>query len=104
VKDQVQVPDRVTEEKHYGMHRHFTGAGGIVLFGGGIKRGFLYGKTAGERPFVTVENPVTIPNLHATLYRALGIAADLSYEIESRPFFVTEDGKGKAIDALFAAS
>ena len=49
-----------------------------------------------------MENPVTIPNLHATLYRAMGIPADLSYEVESRPFYVTEDGKGKAIDALFA--
>src|SRR5437764_2868332 len=76
VKHQVQVPDRVTEEKHYGMHRHFTGAGGVVLFGGGIKRGFLYGKTADERPFVTVEHPVTIPHLHATVYRAMGIPAD----------------------------
>jgi hypothetical protein len=102
VADQVQVPDRVTEVKHYGMHRHFTGAGGIVLFGGGIKRGYVYGETANERPFVTVKNPVTIPNLHATLYRALGIPADLSYEVESRPFFVTEDGKGKAVEALFA--
>jgi hypothetical protein len=102
VQDQVQVPDRVMEEKHYGMHRHFTGAGGIGLFGGGIKRGLVYGQTADERPFVTVKDPVTIPNLHATLYRALGIPADLSYEVESRPFFVTEDGKGKAIEALFA--
>jgi hypothetical protein len=102
VQDQVQVPDRVTEEKHYGMHRHFTGAGAVVLFGGGVKRGLVYGATADERPFVTVKDPVTIPNLHASLYRALGIPADLSYEVESRPFFVTEDGKGKAIDALFA--
>jgi hypothetical protein len=102
VQDQVTVPDRVTEEKHYGMHRHFTGAGAVVLFGGGIKRGSVYGETANERPFVTVKNPVTIPNLHATLYRALGIPADLSYVVESRPFFVTEDGKGKAIEALFA--
>jgi hypothetical protein len=102
VQDQVQVPDRVTEEKFYGMHRHFTGAGGVVLFGGGVKRGLVYGETADERPFVSVKNPVTIPNLHATLYRALGIPADLSYEVESRPFFVTEDGKGRPIEALFA--
>src|SRR5438046_10137882 len=45
VKDQVEVPDRVSEEKHYGMHRHFTGAGGIVWLGGGIKQGFLYRQT-----------------------------------------------------------
>jgi hypothetical protein len=102
VKDQVEVPDRITEEKHYGMHRHFTGAGGVVLFGGGMKRGFLFGETANERPFVTIKNPVTIPDLHATLYRALGIPANLSYEVENRPFFVTEDGKGKAIEALFS--
>jgi hypothetical protein len=102
VKDQVQVPDRVLEEKHYGMHRHFTGAGGIVLFGGGARRGFVYGKTADERPYVSIDKPVTIPDLHASLYGALGIPADLSYEVESRPFFVTEDGKGKAITELFS--
>jgi hypothetical protein len=101
VKDQVQVPDRLMHEKHYGMHRHFTGAGSVVLFGGGIRRGFVYGKTADERPFVATDKPVTIPNLHATLYQALGIPADLSYETEHRPFFVTEDGKGKAIGELF---
>jgi hypothetical protein len=102
VQDQVPVPERVLEDKHYGMHRHFTGAGGVVLFGGGFKRGHVHGATADERPFVTVKDPVTIPDLHASLYRALGIPADLSYEVESRPFFVTEDGKGKAIAALFA--
>jgi arylsulfatase A-like enzyme len=102
VQDQVQVPERVVEEKHYGMHRHFTGAGGVVLFGGGIKRGYVLGVTADERPFVSIKDPVTIPDLHATLYRAMGIPADLSYEVESRPFFVTEDGKGQPVQALFA--
>src|SRR5437667_7899166 len=58
VKDQVVVPDKVMEDKHYGMHRHFTGAGGIVLFGGGIKRGHVHGKTADERLFVSIDNPV----------------------------------------------
>jgi hypothetical protein len=102
VKDQVTVPDKIMEPKFYGMHRHFTAAGGVVLFGGGIKKGQVYGETAPERPYVSVKNPVTLSDLHASIYRALGIAADLSYEVESRPFYVTEDGKGKAIDALFA--
>jgi hypothetical protein len=84
------------------MHRHFTGAGSVVLFGGGVKQGFVYGETSDEPPFGTVRNPVTIPNLHASLYRALGIPADLSYEVESRPFYVTEDGRGQVIEALFA--
>jgi len=97
VQDQVQVPDKVTEEKFYGMHRHFTSAGGVVMFGGGVKKGLVYGKTADERPFTTIDKPVTIPDLHATLYRTLGIPADLHYEVENRPFYVTEDGKGKPV-------
>jgi Protein of unknown function (DUF1501) len=96
------VPDKITEEKFYGMHRHFTGAGGVALFGGGVRRGHVHGETADERPFVSVKDPVTIPDLHASLYRALGIPADLSYVTEGRPFYVTEDGKGKAVEALFA--
>ena len=95
------VPESMTEPKHYGMHRHFTDAGCVLLFGGGAKRGFLYGKTADERPCKTIENPVSIEDLHATIYRALGIPADLAYEVEKRPVKITRDGKGQAIQALF---
>jgi hypothetical protein len=102
VKDQSNTPDVMSLPKHYGMHRHFTGAGAIVMFGGGMKRGFVYGKTADERPCTTIENPVPMEDLHATIYRALGIAADQSFVVEKRPVYVTKDGKGKAIDALFA--
>ncbi|MDZ4802133.1 MAG: DUF1501 domain-containing protein [Bryobacteraceae bacterium] len=102
VQDQVKVPDRMTEMKHYGMHRHFTEAGSVLLFGGGIKRGHLYGKTADERPCAIVENPVTIDDLHATIYHALGIPPNLSYTVEKRPFYVTADGKGKPVLDLFS--
>ncbi|MBS1859512.1 MAG: DUF1501 domain-containing protein, partial [Acidobacteria bacterium] len=57
VKDQAKTPAIMTEPKHYGMHRHFTAAGSVLLFGGGVKRGALYGKTADERPCTTIENP-----------------------------------------------
>jgi Protein of unknown function (DUF1501). len=67
-----------------------------------MKKGFLYGKTADERPCKIIENPVTIDDLHATIYRALGIAPDLGYEVEKRPFYVTKDGKGKPVMELFA--
>lgn len=100
VKDQVQVPDVMTELKHYGMHRHFTDAGSVLLFGGGVKKGFLYGKTADERPCKTIENPVVIEDLHATIYHTLGISPRMSYEVEKRPFFVTRDGQGKPIPDL----
>ncbi|MBW3623778.1 MAG: DUF1501 domain-containing protein [Armatimonadetes bacterium] len=104
VKDQVEVPDVMTEMKHYGMHRHFTDAGSVLLFGGGVKRGSLYGKTAVERPCKTIENPVVIEDLHATIYHAMGISPKLSYEIEKRPFYVTRDGHGKPITALLRNS
>jgi hypothetical protein len=84
------------------MHRHFTDAGCVLLFGGGVKQGYLHGQTADERPCKTVRDRVVIEDLHASIYRAVGISPRLAYDIESRPFYVTKDGKGKAIDALFA--
>ncbi len=102
VKDQVDVPDVMTEPKHYGMHRHFTDAGCVLLFGGGIRRGHLHGVTADERPCRTLQDRVVIEDLHATILHTLGIAPTLAYTIEERPFYVTRDGKGKAIQSLFA--
>jgi hypothetical protein len=102
VKDQVVVPDVINELKHYGMHRHFTDAGSVLLFGGGMKRGYLHGKTADERPCKTLEKRVVIEDLHASIYRAVGISPKLSYEIEKRPFYVTRDGLGQPILDLFA--
>lgn len=101
VKDQVQQPDTINELKYYGMHRHFTDAGCVLLFGGGIKRGFLWGKTADERPCKTLENRVVIEDLHATIFRAMGISPRLAYEVEKRPFYVTRDGLGKPVMDLF---
>src|SRR5579862_643179 len=103
VKDQVtNQPAVMTEPKHYGMHRHFTEAASVVLFGGGFKKGYLYGKTADERPCRIVDKPVSIEDLHATLYWSMGIPPDLAYDVEQRPFHVTKDGKGKPVMDLFA--
>ncbi len=102
VKEQVKQPAVMTELKHYGMHRHFTEACCVALFGGGFRKGFVYGATSPERPCSIVENPVTIEDLHATIYTALGIAPDLAYDVERRPFFVTMNGKGKPVEALYA--
>jgi len=102
VKNQVEVPKVIEELKYYGMHRHFTAAGCVLMFGGGVKPGFLYGKTADERPCKTIENRVVIEDLHATIYRALGISPKLAYEVERRPFYVTRDGLGKPIVDVFA--
>ena len=104
VKEQIKQPEIMTEPKHYGMHRHFTEASSILVFGGGFRKGCLYGKTADERPCKIIENPVTIPDLHATLYHALGIPPDLAYEAERRPVHATKDGKGKPVLKLFRSA
>lgn len=95
VKTQAQVPDRITDMKNYGMHRHFTEASSALVFGGGFQRGMVYGKTADERPCSIVEGEIGIEDLHATLYHAMGIAPDDKLMIEQRPFYVTKDGKGQ---------
>ena len=95
VKDQVEVPDIIDDMKNYGMHRHFTDGCSMLLFGGGVKRGHVFGKTADERPCKTIENPIKIDSIHQTIYHALGIAPDTNYEIERRPFYTTPDGHGK---------
>ena len=95
-------PDKIEDLRFYGMHRHFTQAGSVLMFGGGMKKGFVYGATADERPCKVVKDPVSIQDLHATIYRAMGISPKLSYEVEQRPFYVTHDGKGKPVMELFA--
>lgn len=103
VKDQVEVPDVINDLKHYGMHRHFTDAGCVLLFGGGIRKGHLHGVTADERPCKTLDQRVVIEDLHATIFHALGISPKLAYEIEKRPFYVTRDGLGKPVLELYGS-
>ena len=102
-KDQSRArTEKLGEMKHYGLHRHFTGGTSVMMFGGGTKKGFLYGKTADERPLVAVENPVNISELHATIYTAMGISPMTAYEVERRPFYATIDGHGRPVTELFA--
>ena len=102
-KDQSRAKSDTLEEMvHYGLHRHFTGGSSVLLFGGGVKRGFLYGETAAERPLVAIKNPVSVTDLHATIFTAMGISPKTEFTIEKRPFYVTEDGKGQAVEDLFA--
>jgi arylsulfatase A-like enzyme len=94
--------DVFKEMKHYGQHRHFTGSSSIVLWGGGMKRGFLYGESAAERPFMATKNPISVMDLHATIFTAMGISPQTAFDVERRPFYATEDGKGRAAMDLFA--
>ncbi len=59
------------EEKDYGRDHHprcFT----VWMAGGGVKPGFVYGKTD-EMSYNIVENPVHVHDLHATILHQLGI-------------------------------
>ncbi|MDB6064157.1 MAG: hypothetical protein JWR26_365 [Pedosphaera sp.] len=92
----------IESEKMYGFHGHFSSCNTMLMFGGGFKKGYVYGKTADEHPMVAVEKPVPLIDAHATIYKAMGIAANTSYVTEGRPFYVTKDGKGQALEGMYA--
>ena len=72
------------------------------MFGGGVKKGFVYGKTADERPCTTIENPVVMENLHATMYHALGIRARHVLRRRAAAGVRHEGRQGEPILDLFA--
>jgi hypothetical protein len=47
-----------------------------------------------------VENPVALIDAYATIFKAVGIRADTNYVTEGRPVYVTNNGKGKPVEAL----
>jgi hypothetical protein len=97
-KDQSRAKtDFLKEPIHYGLHRHFTGSSSVVMWGGGTKRGFLYGETAAERPCLVTKNPVSVSDLHATIMHLMGISPKTAFDVERRPFYVTQDGKGQPV-------
>jgi Protein of unknown function (DUF1501)/TAT (twin-arginine translocation) pathway signal sequence len=102
VPDQVQVPPTLTQLAHYGHHRHFTGAGSVLMFGGGVKKGFAYGETSDEMPCTTIKDPVSVADLHATIHHLLGVSPKYGVVTEERPFYVTKDGKGKPVTGVIA--
>ena len=54
-----------------------------------------------REPGELTTDPVIIEDLHATIYKAMGISPKLAYEVEKRPFYVTRDGLGKPIESLY---
>lgn len=100
--DQTTEPvEALQTMKHYGQHRHFTGASCVVIWGGGVRGGQLYGASADQRPFVAIDKPLSVTDLHATIFTALGISPQTAFEVEQRPFYATEDGKGQAAREIF---
>lgn len=58
---------------------HWPHGFSVLLAGGGVRRGYVHGATATDiddkaaDPTVFTSNPVTVPDLHATLLHALGV-------------------------------
>jgi hypothetical protein len=102
VEDQVEQPDTIEEPKYYGLHRHFTGASSVLMFGGGVKKGYVWGETIDEPPFPAADKTISVTDLHATIYHAMGLSPQEFATTEQRPFYVTKDGLGKPVMDLLA--
>lgn len=69
---------------------HHPMAYSMFLAGGGIKGGQVYGKTD-EIGWNTVENPVSVHDLHATMLHCFGINhRSLTYRFQGRDFRLTD--------------
>ena len=91
----------------FGRPAGFDGRGGrghqgtafsLVLAGGGLKHSGAYGVTDDMSKEI-LENPVSIPDFHATVHAALGINPSKELFDGSRPVPITDGGK--PIGALF---
>lgn len=81
-----------------GGRGHQSSTFSLLLAGGGLRHRGAYGHTD-ELAGKPVENPVSVPDFHATVYAALGINPAKDLVSASRPVPITEGGK--PITALF---
>jgi uncharacterized protein (DUF1501 family) len=70
---------------------HYPNAWSAVLVGGGIRGGRVIGATDADGVHIQ-HRPVTIPELFATLYAALGIDPAKANRTPQGPISLTEDG------------
>jgi uncharacterized protein (DUF1501 family) len=79
---------------------HYPKAFSAALFGGGVKGGYVYGKTDKEGREV-VENKMKVQDMNATIAYALGLPLDqVIYSPSKRPFTIAD--KGQPVVDLFA--
>ena len=85
----------------FGRPPEFDGGGGrghqgaafsVPLFGGGLQTGLVIGQTD-EFSRKVVEQPVSVPDLHATLYAAMGIDPAKHLYDGDRPVPITDGGQ-----------
>jgi hypothetical protein len=77
---------------------HFIHGWTVVLAGGGVKGGVVYGSTDADGKDVK-DDPVTEGDLFATIYTALGINPRAKHYIGTRPIWATPEG-AKVVRAI----
>src|SRR6185369_12627490 len=88
------------EKEKVGRDHHHT-AFSMLLAGGGVKGGMVYG-TTDELGMKVVENPVHVHDLHATILHLLGIDHErLTYNYAGRDFRLT-DVHGRVVREIIA--
>ena len=94
VKNQVVVPDVINDMKYYGMHRHFTDAGSVLMFGGGgAKKGVIStARRPRNAPAKRFQNAWSLKIACLDLSRGSASRLKLSYEIEKRLSFLRDEG------------
>jgi arylsulfatase A-like enzyme len=78
-----------------GGRGHYSKAFSIALFGGGLKTGQAIGVTD-ELGKQILDRPVSVPDLHATIYAALGIDPSKELYDGERPVPITDRGQAAA--------
>lgn len=81
-----------------GGRDHFPRAFGAVLAGRGVTPG-LYGETSKDGLSI-VKNPVTVPDLFATVVKAMGLSPKTEFQMGERPMTLS---KGKVIKEILKA-
>lgn len=77
---------------------HWGACQSVLLAGGGIRRGFVYG-TSDEHAAYPSENPVKPEDLLATMYAAMGFSPETEIrDPEGRPHVIST---GRPVEALF---
>lgn len=93
-----------------GGRDHWPHGFSMFLAGCGIRRGFAYGETSADpivdssdpkfSPTVNIDKPVTVGDLHATIFKCLGVEYDREIETPvGRPLVRVE---GEPIEAILA--
>ncbi|MCS7271936.1 MAG: DUF1501 domain-containing protein [Gemmataceae bacterium] len=89
---------RTPQINNTGGREHWGPCQAVVLAGGGIRGGQIYGASDKHGAYPS-QSPVTPADLHATIYHALGISPETEIcDAEGRPFRLCE---GRPITALF---